>query len=202
MRYVNYIWDFDGTLADSYPHTASAFCDVMAQDGVTVDRDEAEQLLRTSLFLAYERYGLTQEQVDRFLAYEKTEQCQPPIRLYPHALDVLRTLHGRGARHFLATHRDEAAKWYLQKLGAAPYFTDVVTRQAGFPYKPDPACVLYLIEKHGLDPRHTLMVGDRELDVACGRRAGIDGCLVVENEAPTDTCAVFCIRDLRELLDV
>ena len=37
MRYTDYIWDFDGTLADTYPHTAAAFCQVLAQEGIELE---------------------------------------------------------------------------------------------------------------------------------------------------------------------
>ena len=200
MRYTDYIWDFDGTLADTYPHTAAAFCEVLAQEGIEADLAEADRLLRISLGTAYKRYGVEQQLIDRFIAYEKTEAAQPPVRLYPHAREVLQALRDRGARHFIATHRDSAAVTFLQWFGIDDLFVEVVTRENGFAHKPDPACVQYLIDKYRLDPATTLMVGDRELDVACGKNAGTDSCLFVEQGDVPPTVADFCIRDLREIL--
>ena len=35
--YTDYIWDFDGTLFDSYPHSARALCAAARHFGVTLD---------------------------------------------------------------------------------------------------------------------------------------------------------------------
>ena len=45
MKYKNYIWDFDGTLYDSYPHIYSALCLVMDEAGMT-DKFDMETVRR------------------------------------------------------------------------------------------------------------------------------------------------------------
>ena len=44
-KYDNFIWDFDGTLFDSYPHTAAALAKALADTGRVIDVKEAEKLL-------------------------------------------------------------------------------------------------------------------------------------------------------------
>ena len=202
MPYQNYFWDFDGTLADSYPHTTAAFCEILKEDGRSVDPAAADRLLRQSLLSAYEAYALTPAQIDRFLRHERRFEVQPPVVLYPHAAAVLQTLHDRGCRQFLVTHRDAVAADYLTLFGLRSFFADIVTRDDGFPHKPDPACLNYLHQKYGLDPAASLMIGDRELDVLCGQNAGVHSCLFVEKGEAPPSCATFVVRDLRQILSL
>mgnify|MGYP002509227508 CR=1 FL=1 len=44
-----FIWDFDGTLFDSYPHTAAALVQALKDSGREIDVTEAEKLLRAAL---------------------------------------------------------------------------------------------------------------------------------------------------------
>ena len=41
MRYKAYIWDYDGTLIDSYPHIIESFRLTMEEAGMPVDPAEA-----------------------------------------------------------------------------------------------------------------------------------------------------------------
>ena len=48
-KYENFIWDFDGTLFDSYPHTAQALALALKDSGREIDIKEAEKLLRITV---------------------------------------------------------------------------------------------------------------------------------------------------------
>ena len=37
MKFTSYIWDFDGTLFDSYPHTSAAFEAILDRDHIPYD---------------------------------------------------------------------------------------------------------------------------------------------------------------------
>lgn len=60
----------------------------------------------------------------------------------------------------------------------APLFTDICIApeapdQESVYRKPSPRFILESIARHGLDPKHCWMVGDREADIQAGRNAGI-----------------------------
>ena len=59
----------------------------------------------------------------------------------------------------------------------ASYFTDIVAADDDFPRKPDPSALLYLIQRHNIEPHSAIVVGDRELDILAGQRAGLKTCL-------------------------
>ena len=61
----------------------------------------------------------------------------------------------------------------LKSLGLYDFFLEIITSQDGFPRKPEPDAIRYLLEKYGLDRENTFYVGDRSLDMECAKNAGI-----------------------------
>ena len=48
-----------------------------------------------------------------------------------------------------------------------------MTSLDGFPAKPAPDALNFLIQKHGLDRAQCVMLGDRDIDLDAGKNAGI-----------------------------
>ena len=79
-----------------------------------------------------------------------------------------------------------------------------MTNQSGFPRKPEPDGILYLMEKHGLDPARSWYVGDRRIDMEAARNAGIGSVLFLPPGSP-GTPAGFedhVVTDLRQILAI
>ena len=201
MRYDSIIWDFDGTLFDTYPAMCRDLRRTMEDLGFSFT--EAELLERFTVsrgaVLAYcaERTGMTAEEVDRVYRAWVTEHGQPTAYPFPGVPDFLARFQAAGGRNFVFTHRSGSVHDYLAGAGLTAYFTEVTSAGTAFARKPDPAGNLYLMETHGLDARRTLAVGDRELDVLAAKNAGIDACLV--DPALPETAADWRIRDLTGL---
>lgn len=201
MRYDNIIWDFDGTLFDTYPAMCRDLRQVMAGLGV---RTELEDLLvrftasrDTVLEWCGERAGLPAGEIDRVYRAWVAEHGQPEAHPFPHAREFLERFQAAGGKNFVFTHRSGSVHDYLAGEGLTQYFTDVVSAGTTYAKKPDPAGNNYLITTHGLDRNRTLAVGDRELDVLAAKNAGIDACLV--DPALPETAADWRIRDLTGL---
>jgi len=78
-------------------------------------------------------------------------------------------------------------------------FDYVITRE--FPHlKPHPAPILHMLEKWGIAPGDTLMVGDYIHDIECGLAAGTDTCYFL-NPGRTDfgKDATFTVHSMPEL---
>ena len=183
MKYLNYIWDFDGTIFDSYPHTVRCLWDELTAEGLadSLSREDVERHILVS-FNDMKRFtGISDEAYERFL--ERThrigeEEIEPKAVPFPDAEAVLSAIVKNGGRNYLYTHRNATARWYLDAYGLTPYFADLVTAEEGFPSKPAPDAVLALIARNSLDPADCVMVGDREIDGMSGKNAGIAGALV------------------------
>lgn len=187
MKYA-YIWDLDGTLLDSYQVIVRSAVRTAAEAGI---RDEEETVLRKlkqQSLTAYlrdvsVRCGAPSEALlvrYREISHEMTDQ----ITLIPGTREALERLAGSGAEHFVYTHRGSSSEPVLRRLGILSFFREVVTSEYGFAPKPSGEGVRYLLNRYGLDPRLSWYVGDRTLDVFCGKNAGIRTLLYLPEGSP------------------
>ena len=198
-------WDFDGTLLDSYPAMTRAFVAAAADFGIAVTRDRTLALMKENLRHCCEviggENGIPAEEL--IAAFRRREQDElrlglPPVEGIPAAIE---TLHRRGVKHYVATHRDLQCCELLEKAGLAGYFAGYVTQEEGLPRKPAPDMLRHLMQKHGLDPAARVMHGDRPLDTGSGLAAGILGVLLdMEGRFPDGRCSLRITR-AKELSD-
>lgn len=189
MRYQNIIWDFDGTLFDTYPGMCANLRQAMASIGIQVSAEELMPRFLISLRDAIE-YCAEQGGIDpdaAFQTYRAWVMSHPFPKAvpFPGAREIIEKFHAAGGRNFVFTHRGESVHTYLAQEGWTPYFTEVVPFSAAFERKPSPSGNLYLIERHGLAKDETLAVGDRELDVLAAKNAGVTACLISRKAVET-----------------
>ncbi len=198
----NYIWDFDGMLFDSYPHITSSFIKALAESGKDADYDEAKALLEITYATAFERYGVTEEEKERFRHHEHNYDLRPIAVPFENTYTTLEKLFNDGKKHFLYTHRGfESSQHYLEVYGMKKFFTAFVDSSMKFPSKPAPDAVNYICDTYGLDRSETVMIGDREIDVLSGKNAGCFGCLFTKKEKP-ETAADFVVNNIAQVLDI
>ena len=176
----NWIWDFDGTLFDSYPRMTRSLLDALAEQGVCPPFPDALAQIKVSVRAAVAHYasiyGLdAQRALDRYHAYEHNQTL--PLLPYPGMRDLCARHAARGGAHYLYTHRNQKALDALKDHGMDGFFADAITADDPFPHKPAPDALLHLIQKHRLDPEDTVMIGDRDIDILAAHNAGIAGCL-------------------------
>ena len=201
-KYSHYIWDFDGTLFDSYPHSSRALYETARHYGVDVSFEAVNRAIRHSFARAFALVGLDEEQLRRFHRLRGDDAFPPPIVPFPHAEVVLRTLREGGARHYLYTHSNHRMSVrFLERYGLDRWFEGWVTPEdPGFTMKPDPGAIRYILDHWRIDPAEAVMVGDREIDMRCARGAGVDGILIDPDRLVDETCAVARADDLIALL--
>ena len=118
---------------------------------------------------------------------------------YPGARDFLFKVICLGGNNYLYTHRGESVFKAIKKENFDELFIDMVTSLDGFPPKPAPDALLYLIRKHSLDPKECVMVGDRMIDLNAGLYAGMNAiCMDPDGFCiPSESIPVF--RDYKTL---
>ncbi len=205
MRFRHIIWDFDGTLFDSYPALATAFQLALEERGISVPIGEILPLMKISMTHARgyykERYGLD----DAFFArYEelRTGAEERDTRPFDGAVELCRAVCAQGGANYLFTHRGDSTGYFMEKFGLTELFSELVTSRQGFSRKPSPEAILYLMEKYGFRPEEAVMLGDREIDMRAAKNAGISACFFAEpggEPTPWD-CRVSGIPDLYEAL--
>ncbi|MCL2019344.1 MAG: HAD-IA family hydrolase [Oscillospiraceae bacterium] len=185
MDYSHVIWDFDGTLFDTYPHTAQAFLNILKKEYLVNENIiEIEAQMRVSMQYAYDYYKDKFEIDDEFIQkFEEYRLIYENTYALPHnnAYLVSRFIFDQGSANYLYTHRDKTVISMMQKHGFYELFKDFVTSENNLPRKPSPDGLVYLIKKHGMDKERTLYIGDREIDLQCAKAAGVKFCLFSED---------------------
>ena len=192
MIYHHFFWDFDGTLYDTYGRIARACVKTLQALGGAVSFDGVYPVVKRSLHACYLAFAAPlgiEEQTFLDCYHQFSEEEGPEsIRPYPGAEETLRAVIKAGGRNYLYTHRGGSVFRWLEYDHWTALLSDGVTGLDGFPGKPAPDALNYLIGKHGLDRADCVMVGDRDIDLDAGKNAGI-------------ACALFDPEDFYSLYD-
>lgn len=174
MDYENYIWDLGGTLLDNYESSSHAFAATLwSMAERVVLRTDVYDALKVSTAYAVEKFA---SDLPGFLEeYKKleAEELEKPI-LFSGAKKVLKSLSVNGKKNFMISHRNHQVLTILSAAEIDSYFTEVVTADNGFKRKPAPESINYLLSKYKLNPKKTVMIGDRSLDIEAGNAAGVE----------------------------
>lgn len=201
----HFLWDFDGTLADSYGLLTQNVLLTAERFGRQEDPTEILSMLKKSLpeciEVLSERYGITRE---AFRAeYDEVEAAGDllTVTVIPGIPEVLHQLSERGAKHYIVTHRSRSScEVILRNLGLMDCFEGMVTQEDPLPRKPAPDRCLYVLEKYGIQPCEAMMIGDRPLDITAGLGAGVLTLMLDADERFPDTDAHFRVTDIRQML--
>ncbi len=202
MKYTTFIWDFDGTLFDSYPYTASVFGSVMERDGIEFKLEDVTRALHVGFAECKSQYALNDEQFKEIL--NRSIRISPMVTPFRDAAAVLRAICESCGKNYLYTHRDRSAWTYFRLFGLDKYFVGGVDATMGFLSKPAPDAIEHICRVYSIDPASAVMIGDREIDVLAGVNAGCAGCLfmshpVVDVPANEKTCASHTADSMRAL---
>ena len=182
MKFDHFIWDFDGTLFDSYDAITRAFFRATQELHIPINFEELRQLVKHSLGHAARelaaRHGLNARDIlDAYRRYEPLEETLDTLKPYPGTGELLRLICAKGGSNYLYTHRDLLSMRAIAHHGLGDCIQGAVTREDQFQRKPEPDALLHLIAQHGLLPGRCIMIGDRVLDVEAGINAGIAAAL-------------------------
>lgn len=179
--FSNIIWDFDGTLFDTYPAIAGAFQKALKDVGINQTEVEILKQVRISMThgINYYRDNFkmnVESFVERYQKYED-EIDEAKVFPFPYADEICRRIVDREGRNYILTHRSKSIFKFLKHHNMLDLFTEVVTKEHGFKRKPDPEAYIYILNKYDISIESALMVGDRELDLTGAKSAGIKSCL-------------------------
>ena len=198
----NLIWDFDGTLFDTYPAFTQAFVSALAGYGYSVDETDVLHLARIGLgYCTTElatRYHLSQEDVGQAFQVHYSQIDLEKQFLMPGALNVCEFIASSGGVNVIVTHRGRKSTLALLRAHVVrDLFQDLITAEDGFPKKPDPAGIEAIIQRNSLVKDNSLVIGDRNLDVEAGNAAGVRTCIFGEKDQ--NIVANYHVSNLKEL---
>ncbi|MBM7650879.1 HAD-IA family hydrolase [Neobacillus cucumis] len=159
---MNLLWDFDGTLFDTYPALVEGFVSLSQRD---LDRTEVLRWLKKDSKTAFKHYGISE---DLRGEYQRLYNLHSVNSL---PFDDVEKVLAAVDQNVIVTHRDkESTLMLLEKFDLLKYFQEVVSvEEQGFTRKPHTASYEYILKSRHID----LVVGDRDLDLIPARNLNI-----------------------------
>ncbi|MCL2322421.1 MAG: HAD-IA family hydrolase [Oscillospiraceae bacterium] len=202
--YKHIIWDFDGTLFDTYPVMASVFQKKLIELNIDETVDEVMSYMKVSMTYAIdhykEKYNIDDEFINDYIIKSEEEEfkyCKPFDGIYY----ICKIIYNHGFKNYLYTHRDISSIDFLKKFDLYKYFSDFITYEDRFKRKPDPEALNFLIKKHNIDLKEALMIGDRDIDVLSAKNACIDSCFF-SDKTQRSTLSNYNIDKFHDLLPI
>ncbi|ALC90811.1 phosphoglycolate phosphatase [Bacillus sp. FJAT-18017] len=180
---MNFLWDFDGTIFDTYPSYSKLFSEIT---GNRISEEEAFAQLKVSFGHAFSHFELSNEESTRMRREVRLIGIDK-FKPFPGVKEVLK----KAEINVIMTHKEkEDVDKVLEYHGLSGHFTEIVGQEDGFPRKPDPAAYRYLHNKYQID----LAIGDRALDLEPARILGIRTLSFQNRDAKAD----FYLDDYRD----
>ncbi|AJI26941.1 phosphoglycolate phosphatase [Bacillus cereus] len=163
---MNILWDFDGTLFDTYPVYTKILSQVLGEE---ISEEEIYKNLKVSFSHAIDYYKISKKQLSEIDVLESRITIED-IKPFEKVEEVLKF----ADKNVIMTHKDRAGVLsILNHYGWDKYFVDMVTIDDGFPRKPNSLAYDHLHKKHNIN----LAIGDRELDLIPAKELGISTCM-------------------------
>jgi 2-phosphoglycolate phosphatase len=205
------IFDLDGTLIDSKKDIAIAANKTLSELGLPTLHEDT-----IASFIGYGgeqfiKQCIGEKNIDKFeKAFEKfkenySELCTINTSLFPGVGKVLEFLKKRKINIALATNKMiSLSKKILKYLEVEKYFSIMLGPEDVTNRKPHPEIIEILLQNLNVRPEETLYVGDSEIDVFCGKSAGVYTCAVTYGIGDIKSIIAanpdFIITDLTKLI--
>ena len=201
-------FDLDGTLVESRDtilKSTKAALDKL-EINYKIDEEVFTSMIGKHFVDIFNEANIENVDFDEFISIYKSYYFEfiDSSVLYSGVIDALKFLNEKQILVSLLTTKvqDQADK-IIDHFDLRASFNYVMGRRDGLAHKPSPEPLLYICDKLEIDPSESLMVGDTELDIQCGKNAGSKTCGVlygyrtlelIEKEQPD-----FIISGLNEL---
>ena len=198
-----FIWDFDGTLLDTYPFTTLCLKRALADYGYEISQTEILEKMMENIPYAvkYYREKFQLQELSAQFAQYRAKEAESPVRIFPGVREVLKRVQEIGAANDIFTNRGKTIYPMLSQLGILEDFREIVTAaDPAFVVKPAPDTFRYLMEKYGGTPENTVMIGDRRCDLESGYAAPCWTCHLLTPAVPQYPACDWRIKNFWEML--
>ncbi len=172
------LFDLDGTLVDSEPLIGAALAETLARHGFAFDPSTVGRVVGPPMTAMIQRITGVSDAVAAQL-FEEYARCYierhaPQTRPLPGAVALLDALAAAGLPLALVTNKHErSARTVLGYLGWTERFAIVGAADTVSRVKPDAAHALEVARALGVPTDAAALIGDLDVDMACGRAAGL-----------------------------
>lgn len=178
-----FIFDLDGTLADSVESIAYSANLAIKECGLTANEverykefagDGAAKMLERSLIAAGDINLHYFEQVQKRYKEIFSVNCMYKVTAYDGIYDTISELKAGGMKlGVLSNKPDSRAVDVIEALFGKQYFDIIQGQVDGIPRKPSPDGALKMAGEFGIHPSECVYVGDTNTDMLTGKQAGM-----------------------------
>ena len=167
------LFDWDGTLIDSYSAGYRASITVLKHFGIEVNREQFLETYSPNWYDSYEKLGVPRSEwdnADQMWRRTYREQVSEP---FPFVLTLLTRLREANRTLGLVTSGDrDRVHRELESHALTDFFAVVVCFEDTEEKKPHPAPLTRALRELRIEPEKAVFVGDRPEDIEMGRKVG------------------------------
>lgn len=206
-KYKLYLFDFDGTLVDSFPSLYHVFARAYKAIGITIKESDVPQLAREPLLVGYQRFGGKKEDIPLFARVidEEVVSHESTVNTikFPDTQDLFNyvTTHNLSCG-IVTSNKVSHVKEVLDYL-KLPHssFKVYIGNDESKNFKPHPEPILKALEfyKYNGNKRDVVYIGDGLNDMISAKEAGVDAILIDRNKEFSDSQDYIKIDNLMDL---
>ena len=202
------VFDLDGTLIQShetiYKSTIRAFEDLDIE--YNMPEKEFYKYLGLHFVDIFEAFKINIPDFELFMKKYKAYYFEfiDSSKFYPGVEEVLLFLKENNYKTaLLTTKAQDQADVILKHFKIDSYFHEIMGRRNGIEHKPSPEPLEIICKTLDVKTNQTMMVGDTEMDIRCGKNAGSKTCAVTFGYRTKEMISAenpdYIIDDLREI---
>ena len=174
-------FDLDGTLIDSKVTILKSTVETLRALNIeaSLPEDKFIPMIGMHFIDIFDEFNIDVPDFNKFISIYKSlyfnfiEDSIP----FPGAAEVLKHFNERGIKtSLLTTKAQDQADKIIDHFGLREDLSYIMGRRNGVTHKPSAEPLLIICNELGIQPSETLMVGDTELDIICGKNAGALSC--------------------------
>ena len=208
--FENFVWDFDGTLINSYPCIFEIYEKILKRHGIDPNMVKIREIaIRESSKEVKEyiekEYGISCDDFKKeYDEISRQDEYIKKLTILDNSNEICRIIKEKGYKNFIITNRDDSVIKSLKILNMYELFDEIIYN--GYldmtKRKPDPEAYIYLKNKYRLNPEKTLYIGDRDLDVITSQKVGFKTCLYnpIEGYKSKPDYIIHSFKDLEKFI--
>lgn len=185
-EFDTYLFDFDGTLVNSYESLALVFSGAYSAVGITVPEGYTRRLMRCPLFTGYKELNAPDNEESKMIFAENIIRLldDPEVlkvtKPYKDTIEVLTKLKSEGKTLGIVTSNSRKhVKEVLSFLGIEEkLFSVIVGNESTKRHKPYPDPILYALDVLGISNDRVCYVGDALDDMRSAEAANVGTILI------------------------
>ncbi len=182
MNIKHICFDLDGTLVKSDTTIYKATLKTLEHLNIKgeIAEDKFIEMIGMHFIDIFNKFNLDVPDFQKFIGIYKKLYFDfiDESKVYPEVEDTLSFLkNGRDIKISLLTTKGQGqAEKIIDHFDFSKYFDFVMGRREGIAHKPSAEPLLFICNELEVDAKHSMIVGDTELDILCGKNAGAITC--------------------------